>query len=70
MQLLIDINEENKLNALLEFFKGFNIKVTKIMSNDITIPETEKTLMRQRLQNAKPENFKNWDDLKNTYNID
>ncbi len=70
MQLLIDINEETKLNALLEFFKGFNIKVTKIMSNDITIPETEKTLMRQRLQNAKPENFKNWDDLKNTYNID
>ena len=70
MQLLIDINEETKLNALLEFFKGFNIKVTKIMGNDITIPETEKTLMRQRLQNAKPENFKNWDDLKNTYNID
>jgi hypothetical protein len=70
MQLLIDINEETKLNALLEFFKGFNIKVTKIMSNDIAIPETEKTLMRQRLQNAKPENFKNWDDLKNTYNID
>lgn len=70
MQLLIDINEETKLNALLEFFKGFNIKVTKIMSNDIAITETEKTLMRQRLKNAKPENFKNWDDLKNTYNID
>jgi hypothetical protein len=70
MQLLIDINEETKLNALLEFFKGFNIKVTKVMNNNITIPETEKALMRQRLQNAKPEDFKNWDDLKNTYNID
>lgn len=70
-QLLLNINDESKTNLLLDFLKSLNyISVEKLSDNNIIVSEQEKNIMRERLKNAKPEKFKNWDDIKTTFNQD
>jgi hypothetical protein len=66
-QILVNINDESKLEVFLTLLKSLNyISVRELSDNDIIISESEKNIMRERLNKAKPENFKNWDKIKNT----
>lgn len=70
-QLLVNIKDDSKTNVLLKFLKSLNyISVKELSDNDIIVSEEEKNLMRTRLKKSKPENFKNWDDIKNTFKLD
>lgn len=71
MQLLLDIKDKNKAALLLEFLKSLNyISVKELSDNDVIVSEAEKNIMRERVKKAKPENFKNWDDIKNSFKLD
>ena len=70
-QLLVDIKDDSKMDILLNFLKSLNyINVKELSNNDIIVSETEKNIMRERVKKAKPENFKNWDDIKNSFKLD
>jgi hypothetical protein len=70
-QLLIDIKDDSKMDVLLNFLKSLNyVNVKELSNNDIIVSEAEKNIMRNRVKKAKPENFKNWDDIKNSFKLD
>lgn len=70
-QLLVNIKDDSKMDILLNFLKSLNyISVQELSDNDIIVNDAEKNVMRERVKNAKPENFKNWDDIKNTFKLD
>jgi hypothetical protein len=70
-QLLVDIKDDSKLDILLNFLKSLNyISVKELSDNDVIVSEAEKNIMRERVKKAKPENFKNWDDIKNSFKLD
>ncbi len=70
-QLLVDIKDDSKMDVLLNFLKSLNyVNVKKLTNNDIIVSEVEKNVMRERVKKAKPEKFKNWDDVKNAVKFD
>lgn len=70
-QLLVNIKDDSKMDILLNFLKSLNyISVQELSDNDIIVNDVEKNVMRERVKKAKPENFKNWDDIKNTFKLD
>lgn len=67
-QLLLNIKDESKTEVLIQFLKSLNyISIETLTENGITVNETEKKIMRERVKNAKPSDFKNWDDIKNSF---
>ena len=59
------------MDILLNFLKSLNyVNVKELSDNDIIVSEAEKNVMRNRAKKAKPENFKNWDDIKNSFKLD
>ena len=69
-QLLLNITDKKKAIKLIEFLKTLNyINIQEFTEENIMIPEAEKELMRNRLENAKEEDFKDWDELKKKFNI-
>ena len=70
-QLLVDIKDDSKIDILLNFLKSLNyITVKEVTDKDIILNEEEKNIMRERVKKAKSENFKNWDDIKNSFKLD
>jgi hypothetical protein len=70
-QLLLNVKDESKTIKLLEFLKTLNyVSVQQLPEEKIIVSEEEKNLMRERLANAKPENFKDWDLIKNSFKLD
>jgi hypothetical protein len=70
-QLLLNIQDESKTNKLIEFLKTLNyISVQEITEENIIVMEAEKEIMRNRLKQAKPEDFKDWDEVKNRFKLD
>ena len=66
-QLIVKIKDESKLAVLLDFLKSLNyISVEHMDEESIVISDSEKAMMRTRLKNAKPENFKVWKEVKHT----
>ena len=67
-QLLLNIEDESQTNKLLDFLKTLNyVSVEELTNDTIILSEDEKNTMRERLKNAKPENFQDWDQLKNRF---
>ena len=70
-QLLLNIKDDSKTKILLQFLKSLNyLSVEKLSDNDIIVSEAEKNIMRERVKKSKPQDFKNWDDIKNTLKLD
>jgi hypothetical protein len=68
-QLLLNITDEKKAYKLIEFLKTLNyINIQEISEKDM-ISQAEKELMRKRLNDAKEDDFKNWDDIKVKFNL-
>jgi len=67
-QLLLNIEDESQTNKLLDFLKSLNyVSVEELTNDKIIVSEDEKNTMRERLKNAKPENFQDWDQLKSRF---
>ena len=70
-QLLLNIKDDSKTKILLQFLKSLNyLSVEKLSDNDIIVSEAEKNIMRERVKKSKPQDFKKWDDIKNTFKLD
>ena len=70
-QLLLNIQDESKTNKLIEFLKTLNyISVQEITEENIIVMEAEKEIMRNRLKQAKPEDFNDWNEVKNRFKLD
>jgi hypothetical protein len=61
-QLTVTIPDEF-YNSFIEFFK--HIPDVKIDENiDFEVPEWQKEIVLERMKNAKPEDYRNWEDVK------
>lgn len=70
-QLLLNIQDESKTNKLIEFLKTLNfVSVQEITEENIILDEAEKEIMRNRLKQAKPEDFNDWNEVKNRFKLD
>jgi len=57
---------DNKYGFFLELLKSIGF-IGKFNEENIVISEQEKKIIRQRIKNAKPHNFKKWDDIKDSF---
>ena len=70
-QFILNITDEKKAFKLFEFLQTLNyIQVQELTEENIPIPESEKMLMRDRQNEAKEDDFKDWSDIKGKYNVD
>jgi len=60
---------DNKYGFFSELLQSIDF-VNKFNEAEYEIMEREKKLIRQRIKNAKPENFKNWEDIKDQFILD
>jgi len=67
-QIVVNI-PDNKYSFFVKLLKSLDF-VNKIKEDDIVIPDPEKKLMRKRIRDAKPHNFKNWEDIKDSFDVD
>ncbi len=69
-QLLLQIADETKANKLLEFLKTLNyLSVHELSEENMIIPEVTKELMHERLQLAKEEDFRDWEEIKRKFDL-
>ncbi len=69
-QLLLNISDSSKVNKLMSLLGTLDyVKVEPYIEENIIVSESEKNLMMERVNNAKPEDFKNWDDFIDTFEV-
>jgi hypothetical protein len=69
-QLLLNISDISKLDKLMNLLGTLNyVKVESYTEENIVVSEKEKNIIRNRVKNAKPEDFKNWNDVINSFEI-
>ena len=69
-QLLLNISDSSKVNKLMILLSTLNyVKVETYTEENIVVSESEINLMRDRVNNAKQEDFKSWDDFINTFEV-
>jgi len=69
-QLLLNISDTSKLDKLMNLLGTLNyVKVESYTEENIVVSEKEKSIIRNRVKNAKPEDFKNWDDVINSFEV-
>jgi len=69
-QLLLNISDRNKVDKLINLLSTLNyVKVESYTEENIVISESEKNIIRDRVKNAKPEDFKNWDEVINSFEV-
>ena len=69
MKVLLNISD-NKASFFLEVLKNFNyVSVAKLKDDALIVSETEKNIMRERQQKAKPADFKDWNEIKNSFTL-
>jgi len=67
-QILLNI-PDNKYQAFLEAIKSLDfIRVHN--QNDVIVTEEEKNLIRERVKNSKSQYGKDWDEIKDSFNLD
>ena len=69
-QLLLTISDSIKANELLSLLSTLNyVKIEPYTEENIVVSESEINLMRERVNNAKPEDFKSWDEFISTFEV-
>lgn len=62
---------ENKVKFFLELVKhlGFEISNETETSHDYEIPEEHKSIVRERMENSRPEDYVPWDEARKRLNF-
>ena len=69
-QLLLNISDSSKANELLSLLSTLNyVKIEPYTEENIVVSDSEINLMRERVNNAKPEDFKSWDEFISTFEV-
>ena len=67
-QFLLNIEDSSKVTKLMNLLSTLNyVKVEPYTEENIVVSESEMKIMRSRVNKAKPEDFKNWDDFIDTF---
>lgn len=67
-QITINIPDD-KYSFFIKLLKSINF-VNEFNEAEIIVSKKEKQLIRQRIKKAKPGNFKKWDDVKDSFELD
>lgn len=69
-QLLLNISDTSKVDKLMSLLNSLNyVKVESYTEENIVVSEKEKTVIRNRVKNAKPEDFNNWDEFIDSFEL-
>jgi hypothetical protein len=69
-QLLLNISDSSKVNKLVSLLGTLNyVKIEPYTEENIVVSESEINLMRERVNDAKPEDFKSWDDFIDSFEV-
>ena len=69
-QLLLNISDSSKANKLVSLLGTLNyVKIEPYTEENIVVSESEINLMRERVNDAKPEDFKSWDDFIDSFEV-
>jgi hypothetical protein len=67
-QFLLNIEDSSKATKLMNLLSTLNyVKVEPYTEENIVVSDSEMKIMRDRVNKAKPEDFKNWDDFIDTF---
>ena len=72
MELVLNITEKNKIDLFLNLIKEFSfVELVSVNDNEFNIPENHKELLDQRIKaiDAGEATFRNWEVIKNEYEI-
>ncbi len=60
-QLILTVNDDNKTDLLFNFLKSLNyISVKRLEDEDIFLSEEQKSVLDQRRNNSKEDDFIDW----------
>lgn len=60
---------DSKFKFFIELIRSLGfVKIEE--EQELYIPEAHKQLVRDRIKNSKPEDFKNWDEIKNSFKLE
>ena len=63
-QLLLNISDSSQVSKLMRLLSTLNyVKVAPYCEENLIVSEKEKNLIRERVSNAKPEDFNSWDNF-------
>lgn len=69
-QLLLNISDTSKVDKLMSLLNSLNyVKVESYSEENIVVSEKEKTIIRNRVKNAKPEDFNNWNEFIDSFEL-
>jgi len=69
-QLLLNISDPSQLDKILNLLGSMkNVEVEPYNEGNIIVSEQEKKIIRNRVNNANPEDFNNWDDFIKTIEV-
>ena len=69
-QILLNINDESKLNILLKFLKSLNyVNVKKVDEIDVSLTAEQKNILDHRRATAKLSDFIPWKEAKKQLNF-
>ena len=64
-QLIVNINDDSKINILLSFLKSLNyISVEKVDQTTGLLTDDQKNILDERRKTSQPEDFIPWDTAK------
>ena len=67
-QVIINV-PDNKYNFFIKMLRSIDF-INKYNEENIVVSDKEKNLIRERIKNANPGSFKNWEDIKDSFNFD
>ena len=67
MKITLDI-PENKYQFFLELIKSLNF--ITVEDRELTIPEWQKKIVRDRIKNTKPEDYLSWEEVEKQFKFD
>jgi hypothetical protein len=69
-QLLLNISDTSKVDKLMSILRTLNyVKVEPYTEENIVVSEKEKNIIRDRVKNSKPADFKDWDSFINSVEV-
>lgn len=69
-QFILNISDEKKAFKMFEFLRTLNyIDIQELSEENAPILESDKVLMRKRLETAQDSDFKDWNDVKKKFDV-
>jgi hypothetical protein len=69
-QLLLNISDSSQVSKLMSLLSTLNyVNIEPYCEENLIVSEKEKNLIRERVNNAKPEDFNSWDNFIDSFEM-